>query len=126
MALFAHVLRRLTAHCHSRAVVKSATTSDEKMALRREYRNYGIFAIASCPYIRTLYDTVRLHDDQSDLPCLVFEWMDLDLRSVPAHRFRGDSRLPRVVSKGVLSALELFKKFNAVHTGKLFFVHLYS
>jgi serine/threonine protein kinase len=117
MALCAHVLQRLTAHCHSRAVVKSAATNDEKIALKREYRNHRIFEIASCPYIRTLYDTVPSNEDQHNSPCLVFEWMDLDLRSVPANRFRGDPRLPRVVSNAVLSALKLFKMLNAVHTG---------
>jgi hypothetical protein len=117
MALCAHVLQRLTAHCHSRAVVKSAATNDEKIALKREYRNHRIFEIASCPHIRTLYDTVRSNEDQHNSPCLVFEWMDLDLRLVPANRFRGDPRLPRVVSNAVLSALKLFKMLNAVHTG---------
>ena len=113
----AYVLQRLTAHCHSRAVVKCAATNDEKIALKREYRNYGISEIASCPYIRTLYDIVRQNEDPHDPPYLIFEWMDLDLRSVPANRFRGDPRLPKVVSKAVLSALKPFKKLNAVHTG---------
>jgi hypothetical protein len=117
MALCTHVLQRLTAHCHSSAVVKSAATNDEKIALKREYRNHKIFEIASCPYIRTLYDTVRSNEDQQNSSCLVLEWMDLDLRSVPANRFRGDPRLPRVVSNAVLSALKLFKMLKAVHTG---------
>ena len=105
------------AHPHSRAMVKCAATNDEKMALKREYRNYGISEIALCPYIRMLHDVVQSNGDLQDPPCLVFEWMDLDLRSVPAHRFRGDSRLPKVVSIAVLSALETFKTLNAVHTG---------
>jgi hypothetical protein len=113
----AHVLQRLTTHSHSRAVVKCAAINDEKVALKREYRNYGISEIASCPYIRTLYDIVRPNEDPHDLPYLIFEWMDLDLRSVPAKRFRGDPRLPKVVSKAVLSALKTFEKLNAVHTG---------
>ncbi|MCJ1259168.1 hypothetical protein MMC24_007004 [Lignoscripta atroalba] len=98
------------------AVVKCAVTKDEQTALKREYRNYGISEIASCPYIRTLYDTVRPDEDSGDPPCLVFEWMDLDLRSVPANQFRGDPRLPKIVSKAVLSALKRFKRLNAVHT----------
>ena len=117
----AHALQRLTAYCWSRAVVKCAATSDEKTALKREYRNYGIPEIASCPSIRTLYDTVQANEDLHNPSCLVFEWMDLDLRSVPANRFRGDPRLPKVVSKAVLSALQLFKTLSAVHTGNCSF-----
>jgi len=98
-------------------VVKSAATNDEKMPLNREYRNHKIPEIASCPYIQTLYDIVRPNDDTTDPPHLIFEWMDLDLRSVPAARFRGDPKLPKVVSKAVLSALKVFKKLNTVHTG---------
>lgn len=98
-------------------MVKCATTNGERIALKREYNNYGISEIASCPSIRTLYDTVRPDEDPHDPPYLVFEWMDLDLRSVPASRFRGDPRLPKVVSKAVLSALRLFNTLNAVHTG---------
>ena len=102
-------------------MVKCAVTKDEQTALKREYRNYGISEIASCPYIRTLYDTVRPDEDSGDPPCLVFEWMDLDLRSVPANQFRGDPRLPKIVSKAVLSALKRFKRLNAVHTGECSF-----
>jgi hypothetical protein len=105
------------AHYHPRAVVKSAATDDEKMPLHREYRNHKISKIVSCPYIQTLYDVVLPYDHSNDAPFLIFEWMDLDLRSVPAARFRGDPKLPKVVSKAVLSALEVFKKLNAVHTG---------
>ena len=125
MALSAQVLQGLTAHCQSRAVIKSAATNDERIALKREYSNYKILEIASCPYIRALHDTVRSNEDQHDPGCLVFEWMDLDLRSVQANRFRGDPRLPKVVSKAVLSALGRFKKLSVVHTGKLFVSHLY-
>jgi hypothetical protein len=121
MAPSVYVFQILTAHCHSRAVVKSAATNDEDIALKREYRNYGIFEITSSPYIRTLYDTVQSYENQRDPSCLIFEWMDLDLRSVPANRFRGDPRLPRVVSKAVLSGLKLFKMLNVVHTGNYSF-----
>ncbi|KAF2006447.1 kinase-like protein [Amniculicola lignicola CBS 123094] len=98
------------------AVMKSAATNDERIALKREYRNYGILEIATCPYIRTLHDTVQSNEDQHNPGCLVFEWMDLDLRSVQANQFRGNPRLPKVVSKAVLSALRLFKKLSVVHT----------
>ena len=113
----AHVLQTSIAHRHFRAVVKCGATDDEKIALKREFRNHGISKIASCPYIRTLYDIVQPNEDSHYPPYLIFEWMDFDLRSVPAKRFRGDLRLPKVVSKAVLSALETFKQLNAVHTG---------
>jgi hypothetical protein len=112
-----HVLERSTAHHHPRTVVKCAATNGERVALKREYSNYGISEIASCPSIRTLYDTVRPEEDPYDLPYLMFEWMDLELRSVPASRFQGDPRLPKAVSKAVLSALGLFNALNVVHTG---------
>ena len=98
-------------------MVKRAATNDERIALSREYSNYKIAEFVSCPFIRSLYDTIQPEEDPPDPPYLVFEWMDLDLRSVSASQFRGDPRLPKIVSKAVLSALLLFDKFNAVHTG---------
>ncbi|KAF2761991.1 kinase-like protein [Pseudovirgaria hyperparasitica] len=119
------------------AMIKTATSDDEKMVLRREYRNYGIRDIASCAYIRRLRDVVAVpaavdgeeeeegggkggegeemmntHDPDG----LVFEWMDTDLRCVPASRFRGDARLPKGVSRAVLSALDVFRTLGLVHT----------
>ncbi|KAF2754239.1 kinase-like protein [Pseudovirgaria hyperparasitica] len=99
------------------AVVKTAGTDDERMCLRREYRNYSIPAIASSPHIRAMCDTIpsdSKHEDE--LPCLVFEWMDVDLRSVYAIDFRSRPALPRAVSKAVLSALHTLKTLDAVHT----------
>ena len=119
MSLCSNILQGLTAHYRSRAVVKSAITNNEIFTLKREYRNYQNPEIASCPHIRTLYDVVRQNEAQEDPICLVFEWMDHDLRSTPANVFRSDQRLPRVVSKAALSALTVFKVLNAVHTGKL-------
>ncbi|KAF2873062.1 kinase-like domain-containing protein [Massariosphaeria phaeospora] len=97
------------------AMVKTAATADEKMCLRREYRNYRIEDIASSPYIRALCDTVS-DEDQDSPSCLVFEWMDYDLRSVTAPEFRSNPRLPRAVSTAVLSVLRVLKTLNAVHT----------
>lgn len=106
-------------------MVKTAATADEKMCLRREYRNYRIEDIASSPYIRALCDTVRSDKDQDGPSCLVFEWMDHDLRSVTAPEFRSNPRLPRAVSTAVLSALRVLKTLNAVHTGSsLYSVHI--
>ncbi|KAH8707035.1 kinase-like domain-containing protein [Phaeosphaeriaceae sp. PMI808] len=98
------------------AMIKSAATDSEKMCLRREYRNYSIDEIASSPYIRALYDTVQLNESQDDPPCLVFEWMDHDLRAVTAPEFRSNPKLPKAVSHGVLLALNVLKTLDAVHT----------
>lgn len=83
------------AYNRSRAVVKSAITNDEIFALKREYRNYQNPAIASCPYVRTLYDVIRQSEAQEDsVPSLVFEWMDHDLFLTPANVFRSRQSLP--------------------------------
>ena len=103
-----------------RAMIKTAATDDEKMCLKRGYRNYRINEIASSPYIRALCDTVRSNEDEDpdEQSCLVFEWMDHDLRSVTAPEFRGSPTIPKVVSKAVLSALTVLKTLDAVHTGR--------
>ncbi|KAH7388831.1 kinase-like domain-containing protein [Pyrenochaeta sp. MPI-SDFR-AT-0127] len=98
------------------AMIKSAATDSEKMCLRREIRNYRIDEIASSPYIRALYDTVQWNESQDDPPCLVFEWMDYDLRAITAPEFRSNPKLPKAVSYGVLSALDVFRTLDAVHT----------
>ncbi|KAH9862808.1 hypothetical protein J1614_010901 [Plenodomus biglobosus] len=98
------------------AMVKTAVTEGEKMCLTREYHNYGINEISSSPFIRALRDTIWSKPDQDGPSCLVFEWMDQDLESVPAPTFRGSPKLPKVVSKAVLSALSVFKTLDAVHT----------
>jgi hypothetical protein len=106
-------------------VVKTAVGELENVALKREYNNYKIPDIASSPYIRTLYDTVGSFEDVrhggaavEDPLCLVLEWMETDLQSLSSHQYRCDSRLPKVISKSVLSALDTFKRYNAAHTGK--------
>ena len=51
--------------------------------------------------------------------CLVLEFMEHDLRSVPSEMFRGNDELPKVVARSVLSALQvLSEKFKAIHTGE--------
>jgi hypothetical protein len=101
-----------------RSVIKSATTSNEKRTLTREHANYGIPEIASCPDIRTLHDTISQPDaDSQEPPSLVFEWMDFDLRALPAYLFRADQHWPKAVSKAVLSALVCLKSLNAIHAG---------
>ena len=64
-----------------------------------------------------MLDTIGSNDDPHDQPHLVFEWMDHDLLSVSSKRFRGELRLSIAVSKAVLSALEVFHRIDAVHTG---------
>jgi hypothetical protein len=87
------------------------------MYLRREYHNYSFSEITSSPFIRALYDTVWSNENQGSPSCLVFEWMDHDLESVTAPKFRGSPLISKVVAKAVLSALTVFKTLNAVHKG---------
>lgn len=108
------------------AVVKTAASELESVALNREYQRYQVPDIASNPYIRNLYDTVGMFEggmgDGTEVaeepPCLVLEWMDTDLRCLPSQQFRHASHLPKIVSRSVLSALDVFKKHNLMHTGK--------
>ncbi|KAH6724209.1 kinase-like domain-containing protein [Leptodontidium sp. MPI-SDFR-AT-0119] len=106
------------------AVVKTAVGELENISLKREYNNYKNPDIASSPYIRTLYDAVGPFEEdvrqdgaaEEDPPCLVFEWMETDLRSLSSPQYRDGSRLPKTVSKSVLSALDIFGRYNTVHT----------
>jgi hypothetical protein len=78
-----------------------------------EYDNYQLPAVASCQYIRTLCDVVESYRDEAggsatDYPiCMVFEWIEHDLRKLPSDQFRENSNLPRVIAKSVLSTLAL-------------------
>ena len=118
--------RRSFAYSNYSAVVKTAESDLENAALSREYHGYKISDIASSPFVRTLYDSVGSFDGSvgegdaamEDSLCLVFEWMKTDLRLVSSHRFRRDSKLPKIVSKSVLSALDLFKGYKLIHTGE--------
>ena len=94
--------------------------------MKREQNNYRIPAITSCKYIRELCDVIssgseELRAEKADLAvnslCLVFEWMDHDLRTVSSFEFRSNSDIPKIISKAVLSALALLSQFNAVNTG---------
>lgn len=100
----------------------------EKICLNRERSNYKLPAIISCQFIRTMYDIVGPDGDDArverasmtdDPPCMVFEWMEHDLRAVPSDQFRQNSDLPKVIAKSVLSALALLKsEYGAIHTGE--------
>lgn len=100
----------------------------EKICLKRERRNHRLPAIASCKYIRTLHDVVG--PDEDDVPvenetttedplCMVFEWMEHDLRTVPSEHFRQNSNLPKIITHSAMSALALLKsQYSAIHTGE--------
>jgi serine/threonine protein kinase len=109
----------------SSAVVKTEL-GIEKICLKRERDNYALPAIASCKYIRKLLDIVQPDHGCRPVPkteeqiCLVFEWMEQDLRTVPSALFRENSNLPKIVAKSILSALALLKdQYSAIHTGEL-------
>lgn len=109
------------------AVVKTELGSD-KTCLKRELDNYNLPAVASSQYIRVLLDVVGAGDNDTQVfneseiegpLCMVFEWMEHDLRAVPSERYRKDSNLPKVIAKSVLSALALLKtQHGAIHTGE--------
>lgn len=100
-----------------RAVIKSADTEDEELALQREYSNYRIPEIASSLYIRSLHDIVPAGEDTLKARCLVLEWMDTDLRCMTGAHFRGNKKLQWTVSNTVLNAFEIFKSLQKIHTG---------
>ena len=114
-------------------------------SLWRERDNHRLPAIASCPHIRQLYDVIEptrepsqqaseLQEEKTphEKPivqpesmsrlatplCLIFEWMDYDLRNLPSNAFRGSSNLPKWIAKAVLEALAVLKsEYGAIHTG---------
>lgn len=47
---------------------------------------------------------------------MIFEWMDSDLWQIPSKSFRSGSRLPRIIARSVLNALDVFDKEDGVHT----------
>lgn len=118
--------KRQITYSNYRAVVKTTVGELENVALKREYNNYKIPDIASSPYIRALYDAVGSFEEDirhggaavEDPLCLVFEWMETDLQSLSSHQYRHDSQLPKIICKSVLSALDIFKRYNAAHTGE--------
>ncbi|KAJ3558594.1 hypothetical protein NPX13_g9676 [Xylaria arbuscula] len=111
------------------AVVKTSSSHLERALLHREFRNYQIPAIKQSPYIRRLHEGVGPffhreyeHDEPPEQVnhdhYLVFEWMDQDLWNTPSAPFRGgDSQFPKIVSKSVLEALDIFRKVGGAHTG---------
>lgn len=107
------------------AVVKTEL-GPEKTCLKREHGNYRLPTIAGCQYLRPLYDVVGPEDHThwsnmpatGDPPCMVFEWMEHDLRTVPSDEFRENSILAKIIAKSILSTLAHIKtQFNGIHTG---------
>ena len=85
----------------------------------RERNNYELPHMASCKTIRALRDVIGF-DSQTPLEpqCMVFEWMDQDLRTVPYSRFRSKPGLPRVIARSVLETLAFLKEtYGAFHSG---------
>jgi hypothetical protein len=100
----------------------------ERICFKRESENYKLPVIADCRHIRALYDVIgpdegdaqvfSISETEDDPVCMVFEWMDHDLRTVSSDQFRQHSNLPKVIARSVLSALALFKaQYNGIHTG---------
>ena len=120
MVRLCYGVKKITMLTHGRAIIKSANTADEKMTLRREYRNYRIGEIASSPHIRSLRDTIWSDQDGDNPSSLVFEWMDQTLTGTPMPLLRANPLLPKAVFKAVLSALSVLKTLNAIHSGNIY------
>ena len=64
-------------------------------------------------------DSETVVEQEPEPDCMVFEWMDYELRHVPPMNHRSGSNLPRLVAKSILGAIvDLSKTLKAVHTGK--------
>ena len=94
--------------------------------MRRERNNYS-HEVSHSPHIQASLDVIGSDKNdvmtdvmQDDVPlCMVFEWMEQDLRSLPSEPFRQNSSVPKVIAKSILSALaDLKTPWNCVHTGK--------
>ncbi|KFY86001.1 hypothetical protein V500_07929 [Pseudogymnoascus sp. VKM F-4518 (FW-2643)] len=100
------------------AVVKTETDESMKYVFNRERNNYELPHMDSCKTIRALRDVVGFDSLKPLEPqCMVFEWMDQDLRTVPYSRFRSDPKLPRVIARSVLETLAFLKEtYGAFHS----------
>lgn len=98
-------------------MVKTAITDAGKQILRREHDNHSLAPIASCPYIRSLQDTVYSEENAAEPSSLVFEWMDHDAGRISYTEYRRRPILTKRVSKAILEALVAIKSVNAMHTG---------
>ncbi|OBT87324.1 CMGC/DYRK protein kinase [Pseudogymnoascus sp. 03VT05] len=100
------------------AVIKTETDASMKYVFNRERNNYELPHMASCKTIRALRDVISF-DPQKPLEpqCMVFEWMDQDLRTVAYSRFCSKPELPRVIARSVLETLAFLKEtYGAFHS----------
>ncbi|KAF2968974.1 hypothetical protein GQX73_g4613 [Xylaria multiplex] len=109
-------------------VVKTSSSELERALLHREFTNYRIPEIGQSPYIRRLHEAIGpffYRSFQANEPpehidhqhYLIFEWMDIDLWQTPSQPFRGEgSRFPKLVSRSILEALDVFRKLGKAHT----------
>jgi len=105
-----------------------ADTELRKKDLRRELQQYDHADSNQCDYILTLYDFVDSDVDEpsdadeatDEVPfCLIFKWMEQNLKMTPPDPYREKSVLPKVVAKSILSALaRINKEGGSVHTSK--------
>ncbi|KAI0403889.1 kinase-like domain-containing protein [Xylaria palmicola] len=121
-------LKSLTILTWARNVVKTSSSELERALLHREFANYQIPDIRQSLYIRRLHEAVGpffYRSFRADEPpeqidhehYLVFEWMDTDLWHTPSQPFRGDgSQFPKLVSRSILEALDIFRKLGKTHT----------
>lgn len=102
---------------------------DAKTCLNRERWNHKLPGVAPCQYIRSLHDVIGPDEDATttgsdstsdgDFSCLVLEWMEHDLRTVPLDRFRRNPNILRIIAKSILMALSMIKEqYNGIHTGE--------
>ena len=74
----------------SSAAIKTPPTAEIMVVFEREQRNYDLPEIAASPYIRSLIDIVDSDIDTSlasQPRCMVFEWMDTDIWSLPSEQY---------------------------------------
>src|ERR1700712_1887283 len=92
-----------------------------KYVFNRERNNYELPHMASCRTIRALRDVIGFDPQKPFEPqCMVFEWMDQDLRTVQYSSFRSKPALPRVIAKSVLETLAFLKEtYGAFHSGTI-------
>lgn len=79
--------------------------------------------MAESPVIRALYEgfgDMKSLDDAPTAavppPCLVLEWMDIELRLIPSSAFRS-GELPKHVATSILKALWVLYYIDSTHTG---------
>lgn len=100
-------------------MVKTETNDSMNYVFNRERNNYELPHMGLCKTIRALRDVVGFDSLKPLEPqCMVFEWMDQDLRTVPYSTFRSNPRLPRVIARSVLETLAFIKEtYGAFHSG---------